>query len=125
MSVGPSGLCVGSKRFNVGRVVTGSDQATAYEAVALPLLQQLEAGYSCTLLAYGQTGSGKTHTVFGPPGSLTESSVAQARGMWIIEGVIGCRGVVAWQASGSVPADWGLFPRIVMQASSNGVACST
>ena len=77
--VEPGGtLVVGKKQFGgfVQTVVTGSDQSTAYEAIASPLMRQLHAGYSCTLLAYGQTGSGKTHTIFGPPGSLTEASLA-------------------------------------------------
>jgi hypothetical protein len=40
------------------RVVTGSDQVEAFEALASDLLEKLVEGYSCTLLAYGQTGSG-------------------------------------------------------------------
>ena len=44
-------------------------------------------------MAYGQTGSGKTHTMFGPPGCLTEASIA---------------------AAGGIPPDWGLFPRTVL-----------
>jgi hypothetical protein len=77
-------------------VVFGSDQAAAQAALAAPLLARLLEGFSCTLLAYGQTGSGKTHTMFGPPGSLTEESVR------------GCGG-------GEAPAAWGVFPRTVLQ----------
>lgn len=44
-------------------IVEGSDQKVAYDAIAGPLLQQLQRGYSCTLLAYGQTGSGNPHDV--------------------------------------------------------------
>ena len=58
----------------VDSVVTGSDQTEAFATIASPLLARLHDGYSCTLLAYGQTGSGKTHTMFGPPGALTEES---------------------------------------------------
>ena len=75
-------------------VVAGRDQALAFDALAAPLLSRLLEGYSCTLLAYGQTGSGKTHTMFGPPGSLTEASL-QAAG-------------------GTAPASWGMFPRAVL-----------
>ena len=75
-------------------VVAGRDQALAFDALAAPLLSRLLEGYSCTLLAYGQTGSGKTHTMFGPPGSLTEASL-QAAG-------------------GTAPAAWGMFPRAVL-----------
>lgn len=75
-------------------VVRGSDQVVAFDALASRLISRAQEGYSCTLMAYGQTGSGKTHTMFGPPGCLTEASVA---------------------ASGdSIPTDWGLFPRSVL-----------
>ena len=40
------------------------------------------------------TGSGKTHTIFGPPGCLTEAAVAGA--------------------VGAAPEEWGLFPRIAL-----------
>lgn len=75
-------------------VVQGSDQQQAYNQIARPLLEQLRSGYSCTLCAYGQTSSGKTHSVFGPPGCLTVTSVAQAQG--------------------ETPAEWGIFPRLVL-----------
>ena len=67
-----------TKSFNkFSHVVQGSDQQVAYNQIARPLLEQLRSGYSCTLCAYGQTSSGKTHSVFGPPGCLTVTSVAQ------------------------------------------------
>lgn len=53
-------------------------------------------------MAYGQTGSGKTHTMFGPPGCLTEASVAAHRRS--------CGGV----DDGSAPESWGLFPRAAL-----------
>mmetsp|Transcript_19487 Transcript_19487/g.22417 ORF Transcript_19487/g.22417 Transcript_19487/m.22417 type:complete len:547 (-) Transcript_19487:176-1816(-) len=62
----------------INAVVTGSDQKIAFDAIASPLLDKLRDGYSCTLLAYGQTGSGKTHTMFAPPGALTESSLSES-----------------------------------------------
>ena len=77
------------------------DQAAAFDAIAAPLLERLHQGYSCTLIAYGQTGSGKTHTIFGPPGALTEKSVEHfSRSVATIEG--------------DAPDDWGLFPRIAL-----------
>ena len=96
--IGSGALAVGDKLHEgfLASVVTGSDQSVAYEAIAAPLLQKLREGYSCTLLAYGQTGSGKTHSVFGPPGSLTEASLA-----------------APLDAAG-VPPQWGLFPRIAL-----------
>ena len=75
-------------------VASDCDQADAFNAIAAPLLDRLREGYSCTLLAYGQTGSGKTHSIFGPPGSLTEAA--------LLDG------------SDGVPAEWGLFPRIAL-----------
>ena len=83
-----------SRSHNFSHVVQGSDQQVAYNQIARPLLEQLRSGYSCTLCAYGQTSSGKTHSVFGPPGCLTVTSVAQAQG--------------------ETPAEWGIFPRLVL-----------
>lgn len=76
-------------------VVKGSNQSVAFDALASVLIIRAQAGFNCTLMAYGQTGSGKTHTMFGPPGCLTESSVTQ-------------------HGSEGVPEDWGLFPRAVL-----------
>mmetsp|Transcript_14715 Transcript_14715/g.42385 ORF Transcript_14715/g.42385 Transcript_14715/m.42385 type:complete len:586 (+) Transcript_14715:161-1918(+) len=83
-----------SKSYSFSSVVQGSNQEFAYNQIARPLLEQLRCGYSCTLCAYGQTSSGKTHSVFGPPGCLTVTSVAQAQG--------------------EVPDEWGIFPRLVL-----------
>ena len=81
--------------FNPESVITGSDQAEAFAAIASPLLARLRDGYSCTLLAYGQTGSGKTHTMFGPPGALTVASLTAS--------------------AGACPPLWGIFPRIALE----------
>ena len=59
-------------------VVKGNDQRVAFEALGSILLRRAREGFNCTLLAYGQTGSGKTHTMFGPPGCLTEAAVQLA-----------------------------------------------
>ena len=82
-----------SKSYNFSAVVEGSDQELAYNRIARPLLKGLRRG-PCTLCAYGQTGSGKTHSVVGPPGCLTSTSVVQARG--------------------GIPNEWGFFPRLVL-----------
>ena len=83
-----------SKSYRFSNVVEGSDQELAYNQIARPLLEKLRRGYSCTLCAYGQTSSGKTHTVFGPPGCLTVTSVVQT--------------------PDRSPLEWGIFPRLVL-----------
>ena len=80
----------------------GSDQQRAFEALGLPLVSRLRAGYDCTLLVYGQTGSGKTYTMFGPEGSLTEASLEAAGG------------------GGAAPPAWGLMPRVLMEMLAQG-----
>ncbi|RPD66242.1 kinesin-domain-containing protein [Lentinus tigrinus ALCF2SS1-7] len=42
-----------------------ADQATIYQDVVHPMLEEVLTGYNCTLFAYGQTGTGKTHTMQG------------------------------------------------------------
>lgn len=92
---GTGAVDVGGESFTYqSSVVRGSDQVVAFDALASRLVRRAQEGYSCTLMAYGQTGSGKTHTMFGPPGCLTEASVAAS--------------------GGSIPDDWGLFPRSVL-----------
>ena len=82
---------VGGKQFSYPKaVICGSNQTIAYNAIAKRLLNKLDEGYSVTLLAYGQTGSGKTHTMFGPPGSLTERSLTTV-------------------GTGQAPEQWGIF----------------
>ena len=99
----PQGVVTEQKVFrSVENVVVGSDQEQAYTAIAAPLLARMRAGYSCTLLAYGQTGSGKTHTMFGPPGCLTEASLAESGG------------------GGGAPTAWGIFPRIALELLQRG-----
>ena len=36
-----------------------------YNNVVSPLLEQVLAGYNCTVFAYGKTGTGKTYTMEG------------------------------------------------------------
>jgi hypothetical protein len=85
-------------------ITGGSDQMEAYDAVAGPLVDRVMQGYSCTLMAYGQTGSGKTHTIFGPPGCLTEATLEHS----------------ANNDARSAPADWGLFPRVALELLASG-----
>ena len=82
-------------------IVKGSDQLIAYGSLGADLFRTLQDGYNCTLLAYGQTGSGKTYTMFGPPGSLTEASLAIA--------------------NGEIPPAWGVFPRLTMNLLNAGL----
>ncbi|KAL6309249.1 P-loop containing nucleoside triphosphate hydrolase protein [Sparassis latifolia] len=42
-----------------------ADQALLYNDVVNPMLDEVLAGYNCTLFAYGQTGTGKTYTMQG------------------------------------------------------------
>ncbi|KNC52505.1 kinesin-II 95 kDa subunit [Thecamonas trahens ATCC 50062] len=42
-------------------------QATLYNAVGAPLVDEVMAGYNASVFAYGQTGSGKSHTMVGSP----------------------------------------------------------
>ena len=90
-----------------GSIIGGSDQQKAYAAIAAPLVDRLLEGYSCTLMAYGQTGSGKTHSIFGPPGVLTEAALKDP-------GSDGFNGAL------SAPAEWGLFPRIACELLASG-----
>lgn len=87
-------------------IIEGVDQGVAYTSIAQPLVDDFSRGFSCMLLAYGQTGSGKTHTIFGPPGSLNEHSLA---------------GLV----SGESPAAWGLFPRMCLSILDAGLGSLT
>lgn len=91
-----AGIAVGDKSFGFpSKIISGSNQTVAQRALATPLLARLQEGYSVALLAYGQTCSGKTYTMFGPPGSLTEASLAET--------------------GGEAPALWGIFPRSVVE----------
>lgn len=36
-----------------------------YKRVVYPLIEEVLAGYNCTVFAYGQTGTGKTFTMEG------------------------------------------------------------
>lgn len=55
-----------TKKFTFDRTFgPESKQSDVYHVVAGPLINEVLAGYNCTVFAYGQTGTGKTHTMIG------------------------------------------------------------
>ncbi|KAH9520444.1 Kinesin- protein 11, partial [Bulinus truncatus] len=42
-----------------------SEQIDVYKSVVMPVVEEVLAGYNCTIFAYGQTGTGKTFTMEG------------------------------------------------------------
>lgn len=55
-----------TKKFTFDRTFGPlSKQTDVYHAVVSPLIEEVLAGYNCTVFAYGQTGTGKTHTMIG------------------------------------------------------------
>ncbi|KAG9237089.1 P-loop containing nucleoside triphosphate hydrolase protein [Amylocarpus encephaloides] len=64
LSMGPSALS--NKTYNFDKVFSSAaDQAVIYDDVVTPILDEMLAGYNCTIFAYGQTGTGKTYTMSG------------------------------------------------------------
>ena len=64
-----------TKSFSFDRVFgTNSKQVDVYKVVAAPLVDEVLAGYNCTVFAYGQTGTGKTFTMEGERHEDTASS---------------------------------------------------
>ncbi|KAK4184481.1 putative kinesin-like protein bimC [Podospora australis] len=69
LSMGPN--AVSNKTYNFDRVFSqAADQTMVFEDVVKPILDEMLAGYNCTIFAYGQTGTGKTYTM---SGDLTET----------------------------------------------------
>ncbi|EJF65955.1 kinesin-domain-containing protein [Dichomitus squalens LYAD-421 SS1] len=58
-----------------------ADQATVYNDVVHPMLEEVLLGYNCTLFAYGQTGTGKTHTMQGDLTTTPLGNPSQQAGM--------------------------------------------
>lgn len=55
-----------TKKFTFDRAFgPESKQSDVYQVVVAPLINEVLAGYNCTVFAYGQTGTGKTHTMIG------------------------------------------------------------
>lgn len=64
-----------TKKFTFDRVFgPESKQADVYHVVVEPLINEVVAGYNCTVFAYGQTGTGKTHTMIGDETPRSSSS---------------------------------------------------
>ncbi|CAM6127678.1 unnamed protein product [Calypogeia fissa] len=42
-----------------------SEQKDVYDSAIIPIVQEVLAGFNCTVFAYGQTGTGKTYTMEG------------------------------------------------------------
>ncbi|KAL2259750.1 hypothetical protein VTK26DRAFT_6454 [Humicola hyalothermophila] len=69
LSMGPN--AVSNKTYNFDHVFSqAADQSMLFEDVVRPVLEEMLAGYNCTIFAYGQTGTGKTYTM---SGDLTET----------------------------------------------------
>jgi kinesin family protein 11 len=68
-----------SKTYSFDRVFgSNSSQKFVYETSVQPLVDEVLAGFSCTVFAYGQTGTGKTHTM---EGVLSEEEVHEQAGI--------------------------------------------
>ncbi|KAF9894248.1 kinesin motor protein cin8 [Aspergillus nanangensis] len=64
LSMGPNALS--NKTYAFDKVFSpAADQGTVFEDVALPIVNEMLAGFNCTIFAYGQTGTGKTYTMSG------------------------------------------------------------
>ncbi|TGO07944.1 hypothetical protein BTUL_0235g00070 [Botrytis tulipae] len=64
LSMGPSALS--NKSYHFDKVFSSAaDQAMIFDDVVTPILDEMLAGYNCTIFAYGQTGTGKTYTMSG------------------------------------------------------------
>ncbi|XP_041985135.1 kinesin-like protein Klp61F [Aricia agestis] len=64
--VRPSNQTLHTKKFTFDRAFPPySKQVEVYQQVVSPLIEEVLAGYNCTVFAYGQTGTGKTHTMVG------------------------------------------------------------
>lgn len=64
-----------TKKFTFDRTFgPESTQTEVYQYVVHPLIEEVLAGYNCTVFAYGQTGTGKTHTMVGEETPMIGSS---------------------------------------------------
>ena len=50
-----------------------------YSVVVAPLIEEVLAGYNCTVFAYGQTGTGKTYTMVGEEQPMLSASWEDVR----------------------------------------------
>ncbi|KAF7557213.1 hypothetical protein G7046_g6095 [Stylonectria norvegica] len=64
LSMGPNALS--NRTYNFDRVYSqAADQNMIFDDTVKPILEEMLAGYNCTIFAYGQTGTGKTYTMSG------------------------------------------------------------
>ncbi|KAJ5935832.1 hypothetical protein N7466_005379 [Penicillium verhagenii] len=64
LSMGPNALS--NKIYAFDKVFSpAADQTVVYEETVVPILNEMLAGFNCTIFAYGQTGTGKTYTMSG------------------------------------------------------------
>lgn len=62
---------ISNKSYGFDRVFSqAADQSMIFEDTVRPILEEMLAGYNCTIFAYGQTGTGKTYTM---SGDMTET----------------------------------------------------
>ncbi|KAJ6622378.1 Kinesin-like protein Klp61F [Pseudolycoriella hygida] len=74
-----------SKKFTFDRTFgPDANQSDVYKVVVAPLIEEVLAGYNCTVFAYGQTGTGKTHTMTGEECSNSQKSWDQNSQVGII-----------------------------------------
>ncbi|KAK4552188.1 Kinesin- motor protein [Recurvomyces mirabilis] len=64
LSMGLSALS--NKTYQFDKVFSpAADQGMVFDEVVAPILDEVLAGFNCTIFAYGQTGTGKTYTMSG------------------------------------------------------------
>lgn len=72
-----------TKKFTFDRAFgPESKQSEVYNSVVAPLIEEVLAGYNCTVFAYGQTGTGKTHTMVGDVIPTLTSSWEDVSYLW-------------------------------------------
>ncbi|CCF47407.1 kinesin motor domain-containing protein [Colletotrichum higginsianum] len=80
LKLGPNALS--NKTYNFDRVFSAAaDQTMVFDDVVKPILDEMLAGFNCTVFAYGQTGTGKTYTM---SGDMTETLGLLSDGAGII-----------------------------------------
>ncbi|KAL6876735.1 P-loop containing nucleoside triphosphate hydrolase protein [Trichoderma novae-zelandiae] len=64
LSMGANALS--NKTYSFDRVFSpAADQSMVFDDTVKPILEEMLAGFNCTIFAYGQTGTGKTYTMSG------------------------------------------------------------
>ncbi|CZT13544.1 related to chromosome-associated kinesin KIF4 [Rhynchosporium agropyri] len=79
LSMGPTALS--NKTYHFDKVFApAADQSMIYDDVVTPILDEMFAGFNCTIFAYGQTGTGKTYTMSGDM-DTTAGMLSEAAGI--------------------------------------------